>query len=53
MEKDDYGEVKIKGLGYIKSNYWKHTVTGDLRKEYSTIGELLTLEPIKVWESGV
>ena len=49
MEKDSDGGVNIDGLGYIKSNYWKNTVTGDLRKEYSTAGELLALEPIKVW----
>ena len=48
MEKDGNGEVEIEGLGFIKSNYWKNTVTGDLRKEHSTAGELLTLEPIKV-----
>ena len=33
MPKDSYGDVKIKGLGYVKSNYWKNTVTGDLEKQ--------------------
>ena len=27
MEKDDDGDVEIEGLGYVKSNYWKNTVT--------------------------
>ena len=40
MEKDEDGGVAIEGLGYIKSNYWKNTVTGELRGEYSTAGEL-------------
>ncbi len=31
MEKDDDGEVKIEGLGYVGSNYWRNKVTGDLR----------------------
>ena len=35
MEKDDDGEVEIEGLGYISSNYFKNTVTGQLRKEQS------------------
>ena len=41
MEKDDDGEVKIEGLGYVGSNYWRNKVTGDLRKEYSTTGARL------------
>ena len=28
MSKDSDGEVKIDGLGYIKSNYWRNKVTG-------------------------
>ena len=38
MEKDRDGEVKIEGLGYVRSNYWWNKVTGDLLKEYSTAG---------------
>ena len=40
MPKNRDGDVKIDGLGYIKSNYWKNKVTGDLRREYwdSTAG---------------
>jgi len=38
MEKDNDGEVKIEGLGYVGSNYWRNKVTGDLHKEYSTLG---------------
>ena len=55
MKKNSDGEVQIDGLGngYIKSNYWKNTVTGDLRKEYSTLGELLALEPIQFWDGSV
>ena len=41
MEKEYRGEVKIEGLGYVDSNYWKNKVTGDLRKEYSTAGARL------------
>ena len=42
MEKDSDGDVKVEGLGYIKSNYWKNTATGEVRKEYpSTAGKLL------------
>ena len=52
MEKDDDGEVDIDGLGFVKSNYWKNTVTGELRKECSTSGEHSALEPIKVWDLG-
>ena len=33
MPKDRDGDVKIKGLGYIKKNYWKNTVTGDMQRE--------------------
>ena len=36
MEKDADGEVKIKGLGYVGSNYWRNKVTGDLCEEVST-----------------
>ena len=39
MEKDRDGEVKIEGLGYVRSNYWWNKVTGDLLKEYSTAGD--------------
>ena len=41
MPKDRDGDVKIEGLGYIKKNYWRNKVTGDLRKEYSTAGARL------------
>jgi len=41
MPKDSDGDVKIEGLGYIKKNYWRNKVTGDLRKEYSTAGARL------------
>jgi WD40 repeat protein len=41
MKKDKDGEVKIEGLGYVGSNYWRNKVTGDLRKEYSTAGARL------------
>ena len=43
MPKDSHGDVRIEGLdnynlvpptlGYIKKNYWRNTVTGELRKE--------------------
>ena len=52
MEKDDDGEVEIEGLGYISSNYWKNSITGDLRTDYSTAGKPSALEPIKVWDAG-
>jgi WD40 repeat protein len=53
MEKDIEGEVRIEGLGYVGSNYWRNKVTGDLRKEYSTAGaRVWALEPIKVWDAG-
>ena len=41
MERNILGEVKIEGLGYVDSNYWKNKVTGDLREEYSTAGARL------------
>ena len=42
MEKDKDGEVKIEGLGYVGSNYWRNKVTGDLcSKKYSTAGARL------------
>ena len=41
MPKDGDGEVKIEGLGYVGSNYWRNKVTGDLCKEYSTAGARL------------
>eukprot|EP00966_Prymnesium_polylepis_P172106 3979401-Prymnesium_polylepis.1 len=44
-------EVQIEGLGGVKSNYWKNTVTGDLHREYSTAGELLT--PSNRSKSGI
>ena len=52
MEKVPSGRVEIKGLGYISSNYWKNTVTGELRKDYSTAGKPSALETIKVWDAG-
>ena len=53
MEKDYFGiMVTIEGLGRIKSNFLKNTVTGALRKKYSTAGELLALESIQVWDAG-
>ena len=42
MEKGYYNNmVLIEGLGNVDSNYWKNKVTGDLRKEYSTVGARL------------
>ena len=32
MPKDSDGKVKIEGLGYIKQNYWRNTVTGEKEK---------------------
>ena len=45
MEKDDDGEVKIEGLGYISENYWKNKVTGDLERLKPSGSETLRLEP--------
>ena len=42
MPKDSDGEVKIEGLGYIKQNYWRNTVTGHKQPEKpSTTGVLV------------
>ena len=51
MEKTDWGAVVIEDVHFYY-NYWKNTVTGDLRYEYSTLGEHSALEPIKVWDAG-
>ena len=40
MEKNQ-GAVKIEGLGFVRSNYWRNKVTGGLSKEYSTAGARL------------
>ena len=44
MKGDGDGEVKIEGLGYIKSNYWKNKVTGDLEPRKPSGSENLRLE---------
>ena len=42
MPKDRYGDVEIEGLGYIKQNYWRNTVTGHKQQEKpSTTGVLV------------
>jgi WD40 repeat protein len=42
MPKDSDGDVKIEGLGYIKQNYWRNTVTGHKQPEKpSTTGVLV------------
>ena len=42
MPKDSDGYVKIEGLGYIKQNYWRNTVTGHKQQEKpSTTGVLV------------
>ena len=33
MPKDSNGHVKIEGLGYIKKNYWRNTVTSHKQQE--------------------
>ena len=35
-----YGEVRIDGLGYISSNYWRNTVTGGKEKSKPSGGAL-------------
>ena len=52
MPKDSYGDVKIEGLGYIKKNYWKNNITGDLEKQKPNGREGLPLEPAPA-KSGV
>ena len=39
MEKDEYGEVKVEGLGYISCNYWKNKITGDVEKQKPSAGK--------------
>ena len=52
MEKDKSGRVEIEGVGRVRSNYWKNTVTGETRAKYSTASELSPLEPIEFWDAG-
>ena len=54
MEKDEeYGDVEIKGLGYVTSNYWRNKVTGNLEEHQPTGGALsLSLGTSKVWDAG-
>ena len=52
MPKDGDGDVKIEGLGYIKKNYWKNTITGDFEQQKPHGCEGLPLEPAPA-KSGV
>ena len=53
MPKDSDGEVNIEGLGYIKQNYWRNTVTGHKQREKSsTTGAPSIVGTIKVWDAG-
>ena len=50
----DSRHVKIEGLGYIKQNYWRNTVTGhEQREKPSTTGAPSIVGTIKVWDAGV
>ena len=51
LPKDSDGDVEIKGLGYIKKNYWKNTVTGEKLKEKPSAGAPV-VGTHKVWSSG-
>ena len=51
LPKDSDGDVKIEGLGYIKKNYWKDTVTGEKQKEKPSAGERV-VGTHKVWDAG-
>ena len=54
MPKDSDGDVKIEGLGYIKKNYWRNTVTGHKQQEKpSTTGAPSIVGTIKVWDAGI
>jgi WD40 repeat protein len=51
----DYGDfdVFINGLGYTKENYWRNTVTGDIKKEKPASGGApIVVGTIKVWDAG-
>jgi len=53
MPKDSDGDVKIEGLGYIKQNYWRNTVTGHKQQEKpSGVGAPSIVGTIKVWDAG-
>ena len=54
MPKDSDGDVKIEGLGYIKKNYWRNTVTGKKQREKpSTTGApSIVVGTLKVWDAG-
>ena len=53
MPKDGDGDVKIEGLGYIKKNYWRNTVTGHKQQEKpSTTGAPSIVGTLKVWDAG-
>ena len=53
MPKDSDGDVKIEGLGYIKKNYWRNTVTGHKQQEKpSTTGAPSIVGTLKVWDAG-
>jgi WD40 repeat protein len=50
----DYGDVDvlIEGLGYME-NYWRNTVTGDIKLEKPASGGApIVVGTIKVWDAG-
>ena len=52
MPKDRDGDVMIEGLGYIKQNYWRNTVTGHKQEKPSTTGAPSIVGTLKVWDAG-
>ena len=52
MPKGRNGGVTIEGLGYIMSNYWRNTVTGDKQNEKPSGAGEHVVGTIKVWSSG-
>ena len=53
MRKDQNGYVTIEGLGEIKQNYWRNTVTSHKQQEKPSTGASSIVGTIKVWDAGV
>ena len=52
IPKNRYDHVKIEGLGFTKSNYWRNTVTGDKQNEKPSGAGEHVVGTVKVWDAG-
>ena len=53
MPKGSYGYVEIEGLGRIKQNYWRNTVTSHKQEKKPSAGASSIVGTLKVWDAGV